>query len=131
MDTFQETRLDKTKVTHIKIKDGYKGINTGWGIKQYKFCVAKYVKFLLWSFLIRDEAYWSDGKQIESWRSPMYKIDEIANNESYIIHEGWVFTKPRVIVYVGEQVIKTLYFADLDSAKRYCDNNFHNVNFII
>jgi hypothetical protein len=131
MDTFKEIRLDKTKVTHIKIKDGFKGISTGLGIKQYKFLKANYVKFFNWKHLQFKAGFWRDGKQNEARFCAMYETDEILNNESFVVDDNWVYTKPSAIIYVGEQVIKTLYFIDLDSAKRYCDINFPNVNFTI
>ena len=131
MDTFKETRLDKTKVTHIKIKDGFKGISTGWGIKQYKFLEAKYHKLFKWKWLFYKAGFWRDGKPNEARLCAMYDTDKILNNESFVVEDDWVYTKPSVIIYVGEQVIKTLYFIDLDSSKRYCDINFPNVNFTI
>ena len=132
MDILKETRLDRSKVTHIKIKDSFKGVDTGWGIKQYKFCEAKYGKFLwIWKYLKSEEGFWRDGKQYSSCLSPMYTVEEVSKCPNYSVQDGWVHTKVSVKVFVGEKLIKELFFDDLDSAKRFSDINFPNVNFII
>lgn len=131
MEKTTETRLDVSKVTHIKITDSFIGIETGWGIKQYKYCEATYFKFLIWKFLEHEAGYWRDGKQYSSCLSPMYSPEEIHNEPMYTIEDGWVRTNASVQVFVGQKLIKELYFTDLASAKRYCDINFHNVNFTI
>lgn len=63
MNINTEMRLDKSKVTHIKIKDGFKGIDSGWGISQYKYLEAKYNKFLRWKYIKHQEGYYKDGRQ--------------------------------------------------------------------
>ena len=131
MEKITETRLDASKVTHIKITDSFNGIDTGWGVKQYKYCEAKYTKFLWWRFLNHEEGYWRDGKQYSSCLSPMYNIEEVAKYPNYSVQDGWVHTRVSVKVFVGEKVIKELFFDDLDSAKRFSDINFPNVNFVI
>jgi len=131
MDILKETRLDKSKVTHIKIKDAFKGVDAGWGIKQYKFCEAKYGRFLWRRYLQCAEGFWRDGKQYSSCLYPFYEPKEILGNKRFSIQDGWVYTKTSVKVFVGEKEIKELFFDDLDSAKRFSDINFPNVNFII
>lgn len=61
----------------------------------------------------------------------MYYVEEIFINPKYTTFEDWVYTKPSVSVFVGKKIIKELFFDDLEEAKRYCDTNFHDVNFII
>lgn len=131
MEVKSEIRLDKSKATHIVVKDSFKGVDAGFGIKQYKYCEAKYTRFLWWKFLSYDAGYWREGKQYESCLTPMYPKEKIEENSKYSIHEDWVYTNVRVRLFVGEKIIKELFFLDLDSAKRYCDTNFHNINFII
>ncbi len=131
MEKITETRLDTSKVTHIKITDSFNGIDTGWGVKQYKYCEAKYTKFLWWSYLNYKEGFWKDGKQYSSCITPMYEMEEIFKNEKHLVHDFWVHTKASVKVFVGEEKIRELFFDNLLSAKRYCDINFHNVNFVI
>jgi hypothetical protein len=131
MEYTSELRLDKSKVTHIKIIDSVKGIDTGWGVKQYKDCEAIYANILWWRYLNYEAGYWKNGKQYSSCVSPIYDKDEINNNEKYFVQDGWVFTKVKVIVFIGEEAIKFIYFNDMDSAKKYCDFNFSDVNFVI
>ena len=131
MENITEIRLDISKVTHIKIKNSFKGIDNGWVVRQYKYCEAMYTKFLWWRFLKAEAGYWRNGIQYSSCLSSMYEREEIYKNPMYAVHDGWVYTNVSLEVYVSEKVIKELFFTDLEIAKRYCDINFHNVNFII
>lgn len=131
MNISSETRLDKSKVTHIKIKDKFNGIDTGWGVKKYKYCKATYYKLFGYKWLKAEEGYWRDGKQISSCLSPMYDAEQVASEPKYMTKDGWVYTKASVKVFVGDKLIKTLFFLEIETAIKYCDNNFNNINFII
>lgn len=131
MEINSEIRLDKSKVTHIVIKDSFKGIDTGWGVYQYSYCEAKYAKFLWWRFLTHDAGYWRDGEQELRRICPFYEEDEVAQDPMYVVKWGCVYSKISVSIFIGKKVTKELFFDDLESARRFCDNNFHNVNFII
>jgi hypothetical protein len=130
MNILKETRLDKSKISHIEIKDSFKGIDNGWGIKQYKYCQTTYIKFLRWRFFNQKAGYWENGIQ-DFYSSSMYTREEILNNDMYYINDLFVYTKTTVSIYVGEKLVKKLFFSDFESAKKYCDINFNNVNFLI
>ena len=131
MGNSPEIRIDKSKVTHLIIKIGYNGIDTGWGVKQYKFCEATYRSLFGFKWKKTDAGYYRDGKQSSSFLSPIYEKDEVEKNEEYMIFSGWVFTKTRVFIYIGSEMIKVLYFDGIESAEEYCRTNFTNVKFII
>jgi hypothetical protein len=131
MDTTSEIRLDKSKVTHIVIRDKFKGIDNGRGVKQYKFCEAVYIQILRWKFFNLKEGYYRDGRQSESAISPYYTKQEIEEDSGYLVDAGWVYTKVKVSIFVQDKLIKKLFFLDLESAKSYCDVNFENVDFVI
>jgi|694.fasta_scaffold04517_44 hypothetical protein len=130
MNNLTEIRLDASKVTHVKIKDSFKGINNGWGVKQYKYCEAKYFNFLWRKYLEHEAGYWRDGKQKPNRLSPMYDGEEVQKDPMYLVCDGWVYTKAELIIYVGAKEIKSLYFNNIETAKTYCNINFQNLNII-
>lgn len=123
-----ELRLNKEQVSHIKITDKHKGIESFWnGYLEYDYRPTSYFYFL-WVFksVHAKAGYYRKGYKQNSWTS---YIEEIP--ESCFDLNGELWSRCKIEIFSGETKIKTIYFKDINTAKKYCDKNFNNVNIIL
>lgn len=116
-----ELRIDIQKVSHIRIND-LKASGYIWldeiPVKRVFF------NLIVTNYGWKEGYYW--GGNYSSFSN---RIKKLENNMVDI--GGEIHYLPCISIFCGETKLKTKYFKDLETAKRYCDNNFPNVNLII
>lgn len=125
-----ELRINKDKVSHIRVYDEIRGI---WGDPFIKLPATK--KF--WWFFIffgwekYKEAYYKNG----SYSSNGILINSLTENqlEEYDLFskDNEIYQKPKVEIFSGNHKIKLIIFDTYKEARSYCSEMFSNVNVII
>lgn len=134
-----ELRINKDRVSHIEIYDTIKGIQKSGHVinNSYELLPRKEerIKYFIPFFnetLIYPEAYYKNGVyELSDYWTYSYTKEEINDIRGLYISGIDVWTKVFVKIYAGSHMIKSLYFDNIEEAKKYCEDNFPNVNIII
>lgn len=133
-----ELRINKDKVSHIKIFDVRRGVQEEyWNNKYYKLLpkTRKREWFFIFTWMeTYEEAYYRNGEydKDDMFTSgyDFYTKEEVGDLEGVFIDGDELYTKPIIKIYSNDYLLKSKFFDTLDEAKSYCDNNFPNVNVI-
>lgn len=121
-----ETRINPQQVTHIKIYDECKGV-------RYNYQTVDYVWMEEDSFLL----FWF--YKVVNYPAGFYRNCNrgFITNDTPFELEHWhfvrgncIWSKPKIEIFAGEKLIKSMYFESVKDAKNYCNKNFHNVSII-
>jgi len=125
-----ELRINQNKVSHIEIYDETKGVISYWnGNINYVWMEADYFKFL-WIFKTKLLNY-SEGYYRNSKRKWITNDTPIELKNHHFVKDKFVYTLPRIKIYLGSKLIEEMYFESLKSAKDYCRENFPNAKLMI
>jgi hypothetical protein len=126
-----ELRLDKSKITHIIIKD--KNPKIGLMGHIYLYRPEKVVKNRFWFDTSYPEAYYLNGiycLDAGMCTNAYYTPDE-AMAKDFLIEDNQLFYKPLAMFFIGNHKVDELNFSTLEEAKTYCDINFPQINYVL
>ncbi len=133
-----ELRINKDTVTHIEIYDVRKGIQQTGNVRNDSYELLPYkkerIKYFIPFFnktIIYPKGYYRNGiYELSEYSSYHYTEKKIENMKGIFVFGLDVFTKPFVKIYVGNTLIKSMYFDFIDEAQSFCNKKFPNVNVI-
>jgi hypothetical protein len=119
-----ETRINPQQVSHIQIYDECKGVRYQYQTIEYVWMEEDSFLFL-WFYKVLNypAGFYRDCK-----RRYISNDTPLELEHWHFVRDNYVWSKPKVEIFVGEKRIKTEYFESLEQAKEYCDTNFKEVN---
>lgn len=115
-----KTLFDKSKVTHIIIRDLIKS--------NYIWCEEIKEKRVFFNIFL-SEVGSEDGYYKNKIRSWIYRVDKV--EEGSIDIDGVLHWLPHVKVYINKECVGLKYFNKLEESVAWCSKEFENVNYSV
>lgn len=119
--------INKDIVSHIRVFNNTKGRLCKWrGTLEYVWMDTDYFKFL-WLFKTPILNYPAGFYRNSKRRWVVNDAPTELRDGEYVFNNA-IWTKPRIEIYAGDHLIKTMYFENRHDALEFCGEKFSNVN---
>lgn len=125
-----QVRINRDTVTHIKIYPPNRGPED-YSHPYIKLPATNIRRFFFWNVDF-PEGYYSGGTYLQdsSWYPNYFTEEEVKERNAWYIKDNEIWTRAKIVLYIGRLELGVLYFDTFSLAKRYCNKEFPNVEYI-